>query len=205
MAQHTWLGSLRVRLAASRARGSIVSSPWRNAVRSSTFLAAMCVLGLGLLNGQARGCCRSDSPDGVLGCYARAYAESDISSLEDLLAPDYVRIGVVRPHAWMIARDATLDSARRLFDDPDVRTIALSFGSSYHVVEGTDPGTWWIVDIPTEFVHTSSNGESQYEGREVPSQRTIYVRRADHPDTGYVIYREVLFYVDSGSNDSDSQ
>ena len=183
-----------------------MSSLWRSAVRRrSAFLAAMCALGLGLLNGQARGCSSSDSPDVVLVCYERAYAESDISSLENLLAPDYVRIGVAPPHAWVTARDATLDTARRLFDDPDVRTIALSFGSSYHVVEGTDPGTWWIVDIPTEFVHTSGNGESQYEGREVPSQRTIYVRRANHSDEGYVIYREVLFYVDSDSNNSDSQ
>ena len=160
--------------------------------RSSAILLALV---LGVLNGPAFGSCDSDSPEGVLGCYAQAYSELDVSSLESLLAHDYTWIGVARPHAWTMSRDAKLENARRLFADPDLESAVLTFGSAYHVVEGSEPDTWRIENILVEFVHTSLGVDMvMVEGRTVPSYATIYVRRIGEPNRGYVIYREVVFY-----------
>ena len=156
--------------------------------------AVILVLLLGAMHGPALSSCVSDSPEDVLGCYAQAYSDLDISLLEGVLAHDYTWIGVARPHAWTMSRDRKLESARRLFADPDLESAVLTFGSAYHIVEGTESDTWRIEDISVEFAYSSVGVDGTIEGREVPSSTTIYVRRIGEPNPGYVIYREVAFY-----------
>ena len=155
---------------------------------------------LGAMHGSALGSCDSESPAGVLACYAQAYSVLDISLLESVLAQDYTWIGVARPHAWTVDRDAKLETVRRLFSDPNLVSAVLTFGTEYHVVEGAESDTWRIEDIPVEFVYSSATADGVIEGREVPSHTTIYVRRVGEPSSGYVIYREVAFYPGAGDD-----
>ncbi|MBD3348978.1 MAG: hypothetical protein GF400_07260 [Candidatus Eisenbacteria bacterium] len=168
-----------------RSRKLRVRSVGKESEMRATSILALVASALALCAVGASAECEGDVPASVLECYEKAYSGRDLESLSGLYADDYLWVAIVPQGAEVLDREQVMESARNMFQHPEVRSVTLSFSGESSVIENEADGTWRIEGVVATL--ETLYGEVS-EAQVARTCATLYVRQNGE---GFELFREV--------------
>ncbi|MFH1501616.1 MAG: hypothetical protein ABIG03_01085 [Candidatus Eisenbacteria bacterium] len=159
---------------------------------ASVFLAAAGIIAL--VAAPAPAGCAADGPEGVLACYAAAFAGMDVAALERLLAEDYQWLVVMPPEVSVFSRADVIKLSDGMLSDADVESVSMSFADGYGTAPAGGADEWILHDVKVTLELTFTPGsEKGVDSYSIESCLTLYVRKVAGTESEYEVYREVNF------------